>query len=139
MAENSDEKAKEPSISDLKQNIDDEYSTAGKTLEKETNDAAVLKTQDDFRLVGRNYIENIKASLLASSANFNRAKYAATLEDPYMKAYRYLEEHKVLALFEDLIAHTAFQRPSEPFPFMAKLVEDFYTDSEQKGTKSEND
>ena len=100
MAENSDEKAKEPSISDLKQNIDDEYSTAGKTLEKETKDAAVLKTQDDFRLVGRNYIENIKASLLASSANFNRAKYAATLEDPYMKAYRYLEEHKVLALFE---------------------------------------
>lgn len=64
--------------------------------------AAVLKTQEDFRRVGKNYTETIKTSLLASSADFNRGiKYtAATLEDPYMKAYRYLEENKVLALLE---------------------------------------
>ena len=101
MAENSEEKAKEPSISDLKQNIDEESSADRKSLETEiTKGSADLKTQEDFRQFGRNYIENIKASLLTSSASFNSGKDATTLEDPYMKAYRYLEENKVLPLLE---------------------------------------
>ena len=96
MAENSEEKAKEPSISDLKRNIEGE-SSAGGTSENEGESLQSLKTEDDFRRVGKISIENIKASLLASSAS---AKYAASLEDPYMKAYKYLEENKVLALLE---------------------------------------
>lgn len=100
MAEISDEKEKGPSTSDLKQNLDDGSSIVKKTLEDELKIDTGLKTKDDFRQFGKSYIENVKASLLASSASFNRAQYAATLEDPYRKAYRYLEENKVLALLE---------------------------------------
>jgi hypothetical protein len=100
MAENSEEKVKELSVSDLKQNVNQDSSTPLKTLETEIKTPTAPKTAEEFRQFGRTYIENIKASLLSSSASFDREKYASTLQDPYMKAYRYLEENNVLALLE---------------------------------------
>ncbi|XP_028409603.1 uncharacterized protein LOC114532323 [Dendronephthya gigantea] len=133
MAEPLDGAAKEPSTTDVKENLESEFEIAGSTLEKELRSAEVLKTQADYRKIGKSYIESIKASLLASSA-----KYSITLEDPYLKAYKYLEENKVLALLEDLITYTAFQRPNEPFPFMSRLVEDFYkTNKSNEWTSNE--
>ena len=96
MAENPDEIEKRTVE---KESTEDEISTS--EAHRNKANIAVLRTQDDFRRVGKNYTENIKASLLASSADFRRGvRYATTLEDPYMRAYRYLEENKVLALLE---------------------------------------
>lgn len=103
MVENPEKRTKERSTLIFNQNVDSEFSRAGKSLEgleKEVRTAGVRETQNDFRRVGKKYIESIKASLQASSANFNRVKHDTTLEDPYMKAYRYLEEKNVLALLE---------------------------------------
>ena len=99
MAENSDVIEK-GTVKASKQNTEGDLSTS-EAHKNEAKIATILKTQDDFRRVGKNYTDNIKASLLASSADFKRSiKYAATLKDPYMKAYSYLEEKKVLALLE---------------------------------------
>ena len=95
MAELSDGSAKEPSTTDVEENIESQFNIARSTLEKRLKSAEVVKTQEDCRRIGKSCIENIKASLLASSA-----KYSITMEDPYLKAYKYLEENKVLALLE---------------------------------------
>ena len=98
--------AKGLSNSDLKQSTDAESSASGELLEAEAKSSlAVPKTKDEFRQFGKNYIANVKASLLSSSASFNRDKCASTFEDPYMKAYRYLEENKVLALLEVCLSY----------------------------------
>ena len=55
---------------------------------------------DECAGIGKSVIEGIKASLLASSANFNKAKYAIPVENPYSKAYYYLEDNQVLAMLE---------------------------------------
>ena len=50
--------------------------------------------------LGKLIIESMKASLVASSRNFHRSKYVNHIENPYTKAYQYVEKHQVVAMLE---------------------------------------
>lgn len=57
-------------------------------------------SENDLRQVGKDYIDHIQASLLQSSENLKSCANATVIEDPYMKAYRYLQNNQILSLLE---------------------------------------
>lgn len=44
-------------------------------------------------------------------------------EDPYTKAVKYIEEHQIVEVFQNITARIAFEKPEDPLQFMMDEIE----------------
>lgn len=60
----------------------------------------------------------LKLSLLEGHQSVGESE-----EDPYNKAVRYLEEHHIIEIFQNIASQIAFHRPKDPLQFMLDEIE----------------
>ncbi|KAL9952865.1 hypothetical protein ACROYT_G040186 [Oculina patagonica] len=97
----------------------------------ETDSLEILQSdhQDDLysykecKQIGKSFLNDLKQSI--------RVEYLPKIEEPSVKATKYLEETQVLQLLEDLIAKLVFKRPEKPIDFLVKEMEEL----KRKGTE----
>jgi len=60
----------------------------------------------------------------AKEENGQHQKECRNIEDPYIEAVGYLEEHKILEIFQALTSRIIYSRPENPLDFiMEELLE----------------
>lgn len=62
-------------------------------------------------------------------------EYVEPIQDPYNKAIKYLENHNVLQLFQQLTASIIYTKPDKPLEYMIQEVERMKKEKEQERTK----
>lgn len=73
--------------------------------------------------IGKNFLDELKEAI--------KVEHMPVVEDPQVKATKYLEETEILQLLEDLIAKLVFKRPEKPIDFLVKEMEEL----KRKGTE----
>ncbi|XP_063276012.1 testis-specific expressed protein 55 [Prinia subflava] len=69
---------------------------------------------------GSNTVETV---LSAAEITFESVENPEAFGDPYQAAMNYVEEHKILQIFQDITEKLLFHKPDDPLQFILKEVQ----------------
>ncbi|KAJ7384725.1 hypothetical protein OS493_020311 [Desmophyllum pertusum] len=73
---------------------------------------------NECKKIGKDFLNELKQSIIVDNLP------ESDIEEPQVKATKYLEETESLQLLEDLIAKLVFKRPEKPIDFLIKEMEE---------------
>ncbi|XP_066031365.1 testis-specific expressed protein 55 [Chamaea fasciata] len=65
----------------------------------------------------------VETVLSAAEITFDSVENPEAFGDPYQAAMNYVEEHKILQIFQDITEKLLFQKPDDPLEFILKEVQ----------------
>lgn len=70
----------------------------------------------------KNAEENV---VLSSNCRDGLQSCGQSIQDPYTRAVKYLEEHRIVEVFQNITTRIAYEKPSDPLQFMLDEIEKF--------------
>ncbi|XP_057236808.1 testis-specific expressed protein 55 [Malurus melanocephalus] len=65
----------------------------------------------------------VETLLTAAELNFQSVENPEAFGDPYQLAINYVEEHKILEIFQDITEKLVFHQPDDPLQFILQQVQ----------------